>query len=150
MSDRDWYSSQGVKFDTNPNQNQPILSTERTMVDSQTGNSSTKQQVTASGKNNFGQRTLAGLTIIILTLSLQLFVLLISALSSSDSSATTIEDFETAMKVQLWFTIFTITAQLVGIKLIYNDARDLSDFLDNDVEVHNNNLNVMAGLLNRK
>ena len=150
MSDRDWYTSQVVNFEANPNQNQPIRTTEQPMVDSPRNNSSTKQQVTASEKNNFGQRTLAGLTIIILTLSLQLLFLLFSALPSSDSGATSIEDFETAMKVQLWFTILTIAAQLVGIKLIYNDTRDLSDFLDNDVEVRNSNLNVMAGLLNQK
>tara|TARA_B100001094_G_C17439146_1_gene442802 strand:- start:27 stop:464 length:438 start_codon:yes stop_codon:yes gene_type:complete len=145
MSDRDWYTSQGVQF-----QNQPAVHTEQPVQNFADTSTSTKQQVVASEQNRFGQRTLAGLTIIMVTLSLQLFFLLISALPTSGGNATTVEDFETAMKVQLWFSILTVTAQLIGVKMIYNDTRDLSDFLDNDVEIRNNNLNIMAGMINRK
>ena len=145
MSDRDWYTSQGVQF-----QNQPIVQTEQTLQKFTETSTSSKQQVVASEQNRFGQRTLAGLTIIMVTLSLQLFFLLISALPSSGGGATTVEDFETAMKIQLWFGILTVTAQLIGVKMVYNDTRDLSDFLDNDVEIRNNNLNIMAGMINRK
>ena len=145
MSDRDWYTSQGVQF-----QKQPIVQTEQPVQYFADTSTSPKQQVVASEQNRYGQRTLAGLTIIMVTLSLQLFFLLISTLPSSGGGATTIEDFETAMKVQLWFSILTVTAQLIGVKMIYNDTRELSDFLDNDVEIRNNNLNIMAGMINRK
>ncbi len=145
MSDRDWYTSQGVQF-----QKQPIVQTEQPVQNYADTSTSPKQQVVASEQNRYGQRTLAGLTIIMVTLSLQLFFLLISTLPSSGGGATTIEDFETAMKVQLWFSILTVTAQLIGVKMIYNDTRELSDFLDNDVEIRNNNLNIMAGMINRK
>ena len=145
MSDRDWYTSQGVQF-----QNQPIVQTEQPVQNFADTSTPSKQQVVASEQNRFGQRTLAGLTIIMVTLSLQLFFLLISALPTSGGNATTVEDFEIAMKVQFWFSILTVTAQLIGVKMIYNDTRDLSDFLDNDVEIRNNNLNIMAGMINRK
>jgi uncharacterized membrane protein YdbT with pleckstrin-like domain len=144
MSERDWYTNQGVQF-----QNQPIAQTEQLIQNTPTTNPF-KQQVIATKENNFGQRTLAGLTIIMMTLSLQLFFLLISTLPSSGGGVTTVEDFETAMKVQLWFSILTVIAQLIGVKMIYNDTSELSYFLDNDVEVRNNNLNIMAGLINRR
>lgn len=54
------------------------------------------------------------------------------------------------MKLQFWFSIITITAQLVGLKLIYNDVRDLSYSLDEDVEVRTGNLNIITRMLNRK
>lgn len=85
-----------------------------------------------------------------MTLSLQLLFLLLSALPPSDGGTATIEDFESAMKLQFWFSIITITAQLVGLKLIYNDVRDLSYSLDEDVEVRTGNLNIITRMLNRK
>jgi len=152
MSDRDWYGSQGVQFQDSNIPSQPIGLTEQPITTSSTAiprRDRPNSQVIASEKNSFGQGTLAGLTIILMTLSLQLFFLLISALPS-DGDVSTVEDFETAMTVQLWFSIFTVTAQLVGIKLIFNDTRKLSYFLDHDVEVRNSNLNVMASMINKK
>ena len=151
MSDQDWYNSQGVQFEVDHNTlNQQISQTEQSVTSSQTVDSFEKKQVTASKYHNFGQQTLGGLTLIILTLCLQLVFLLLTALPSSDGGTSTIEDFENAMKLQFWFSIITIIAQLVGLKLIYNDARDLSYSLDEDVEVCNANLNILTKTLNRK
>ena len=83
MSDRDWYTSQGVQF-----QNQPIVQTEQPVQNFADTSTPSKQQVVASEQNRLGQRTLAGLTIIMVTLSLQLFFLLISALQYIDSYRT--------------------------------------------------------------
>jgi len=101
MSDREWDTSQGVNFDANPiPSNQQIGLSEQPITNLQTTNSSEKQQVTISRYINFGQRTLGGLTLIILTVSLQLFLLLINALQSSNGGTTTVGDFENAMQLQ--------------------------------------------------
>ena len=158
MSDKDWYANQGISFQyKQPDYTQNNLPQQATAQDVRTLPERKKIKVVASEKNPFGQKTLAGLTLIIFTLSIQLLVLVIGGFSSPadttsdvDDLEKAIEDLETARKIQLWFSIFIVCAQLVGIKMIYDDVRNLSEHLDHDVEVRNNNLNVLAKKINQK
>lgn len=158
MSDKDWYASQGISFQyKQPDyaQNNPPQQT--TAQDVRTLPRSKKIKVTASESNTFGRKTLAGLTLIIFTLSVQLLVLVIGGFSSPadttsdvDDLEKAIEDLETARKIQLWFNIFILCAQLVGLKMIYDDVRSLSERLDRDIEIRNNNLQILAKKINQK
>ena len=155
MSEKDWFVSQGINFQNNQQQSQTIVTEEYTQTSSELPKK--KMQVIASEKNPFGQKTLAGITLIIFTLSIQLAILVVSGLSSpSDTTSdvddleSTIEDLEKLNKIQLWFSIFVIGFQLIGVKMIYDDVRNLSEHLDHDVEIRNNNLNILAQQINKK
>ena len=158
MSDKDWYASQGISFQyKQPDYTQNNPPQQTTAKDVRTPPERKKIKVIASESNPFGQKTLAGLTLIIFTLSIQLLVLVIGGFSSPadttsdvDDLEEAIEDLETARKTQLWFSIFIVCAQLVGLKMIYDDVRNLSEHLDHDVEVRNSNLNVLAKKINQK
>tara|TARA_B100000003_G_C10828370_1_gene329895 strand:+ start:134 stop:601 length:468 start_codon:yes stop_codon:yes gene_type:complete len=155
MSEKDWFVSQGINFQNNQQQSQTIVTEEYTQTSSELPKK--KMQVIASEKNPFGQKTLAGITLIIFTLSIQLVILVVSGLSSpSDTTSdiddleSTIEDLEKLKKIQLWFSIFVIGFQLIGVKMIYDDVRNLSEHLDHDIEIRNNNLNILAQQINKK
>ena len=155
MSEKDWFVSQGINFQNNQQQIQPMVTEEYTQTSPPL--SKKKMQVIASENNPFGQKTLAGLTLIIFTLSIQLIILVFSGFSSpSDTTSdvddleSTIEDLETLRKIQLWFSIFVIGFQLIGVKMVYDDVRNLSEHLDHDIEIRNNNLNILAQQINKK
>lgn len=155
MSEKDWFVSQGINFQNNQQQSQTIVTEEYTQQSSELPKK--KMQVIASEKNPFGQKTLGGITLIIFTLSIQLVILVVSGFSSPSDTTTdiddlesTIEDLETLRKIQLWFSIFVIGFQLIGVKMIYDDVRNLSEHLDHDVEIRNNNLNILAQQINKK
>ena len=123
MSEKDWFVSQGINFQNNQQQSQTIVTEEYTQTSSELPKK--KMQVIASEKNPFGQKTLAGMTLIIFTLSIQLVILVVSGFSSPSDTTTdiddlesTIEDLETLRKIQLWFSIFVIGFQLIGVKMI--------------------------------
>ena len=147
MSEKDWFVSQGINFQNNQQQIQPIVTEEYTQRPSEL--SKKKMQVTASKKNPFGQKTLAGLTIIIFTLSIQFVVLFLSTFTSNDDEVS-LEDLKTAMEVELWFNIIIIGLQLIATKIIYDDVRNLSKHLEEDVEIRNSNLNILAQQINKK
>ena len=158
MSDKDWYASQGISFQyKQPDYTQSNLPQQTTTQDVQTTPKRKKIKVAASENNPFGQKTLAGLSLIIFTLLIQLLVLVIGGFSSPVDTTTdvddlekAIEDLETARKIQLWFSIFILCAQLIGLKLIYDDVRSLSGHLDRDIEIRNNNLQILAKKINKK
>ena len=115
MSEKDWFVSQGINFQNNQQQIQPIVTEEHTQRPSELPKK--KMQVIASKKNPFGQKTLAGLTIIIFTLSIQFVVLFLSTFTSNDDEVS-LEDLKTAMEVELWFNIIIIGLQLIAIKIL--------------------------------
>ena len=147
MSEKDWFVSQGINFQNNQQQIQPVVTEEYTQRPSELPKK--KMQVIASKKNPFGQKTLAGLTIIIFTLSIQFVVLFLSTFTSNDDEVS-LEDLKTAMEVELWFNIIIIGLQLIAIKMIYDDVRNLSEHLEEDVEIRNSNLNILAQQINKK
>ena len=158
MSDKDWYATQGINFQyKQPDFTQNNPSTKIATEENNSGVTRRKISVVASESNPYGQKTLAGLTLIIITLSIQLLVVLFSAPSSSSDTAETMEDMqqtvenlETMKKIVFWFTVITLSAQLIGLKMIYDDSKSLSDYLDKDIEIRNSNLTILANQINKK
>ena len=158
MSDKDWYTKQGINFqykqqDFTQNIPSPQIATE----EYNSGVTRRKISVIASESNPYGQKTLAGLTLIIITLSIQLLVMLFSGLSSPNDTAETTEDMEqtiknleTMNKIAFWFTVIVLLAQLIGLKMIYDDTRSLSDYLEKDIEVRNSNLTIITNKINKR
>ena len=163
MSDDDWYAKQGIHFQyrnaevNNDNQSTESLSSNPESK-SQYPTSTKPKAVMASKMYIFGEKTLAGMTVIIITLSIQLFFLLMSTIDFSESNEEVTlsnfedaaKDIETKLQIQIIFGIVIIVAQLIGLKMIYNDVRDLSHSLNEDVSVRNTNLVALTEHINRK
>ena len=117
-----------------------------------------KSMVKASEEYDFGEKTLSGLILIIIPLSVQLIFLLINVTDTSEpNEEMTLSDLENAtadleimLTVQMWFSILTIGAQLVGLLLIWSDVKGLSRSLNEDVNVRNDNLVAIVKAISKK
>tara|TARA_B110000211_G_scaffold113563_1_gene131792 strand:+ start:2135 stop:2560 length:426 start_codon:yes stop_codon:yes gene_type:complete len=117
-----------------------------------------KSMVKASEEYDFGEKTLSGLILIIIPLAVQLIFLLINVTDTSEpNEEMTLSDLENAtadleimLTVQMWFSILTIGAQLVGLLLIWSDVKGLSRSLNEDVNVRNDNLVAIVKAISKK
>jgi hypothetical protein len=117
-----------------------------------------KIRVKTSNKYKFGENTLTGLTLIIITLTIQLIFIIINVIDLSEpNEEMTLSDFENAaadiemmMTIQLVFSILFISVQIVGLMLIWNDVNKLSRSLNRNVNIRNENLITMAKAINKK
>ena len=117
-----------------------------------------KIRVKTSNKYKFGENTLTGLTLIIITLTIQLIFIMINVIDLSEpNEEMTLSDFENAaadiemmMTIQLVFSILFISVQIVGLMLIWNDVNKLSRSLNRNVNIRNENLITMAKAINKK
>ena len=114
--------------------------------------------IKASNEYDFGEKTIAGMTLIIIPLAIELFFLLIIAVDTSEPNEeitlsdleNVAENFERQQKIAMWSNILTIGAQLVGLMLIWSDVKGLSRSLNENVSIRNNNLVVMTKVINKK
>ena len=89
---------------------------------------------------------------------LELIFLLINVTDTSEpNEEMTLSDLENAaadleimLTVQMWFSILTIGAQLVGLLLIWSDVKGLSRSLNEDVNVRNDNLVAIVKAISKK
>ena len=115
-------------------------------------------QATSNNEYDFGEKTIAGMTLIIIPLAIELFFLLIIAVDTSEPNEeitlsdleNVAENFERQQKIAMWSNILTIGAQLVGLMLIWSDVKGLSRSLNENVSIRNNNLVVMTKVINKK
>ncbi len=158
MSDKDWYTEQGIHFQYKSVEQyqQPTAPIDSEINTVEYVNTVRKGEIYSSEDSQFGYKTTFGITIICITLAIQFLILIVTNSSDNSSQLLTEEDFEEALEdaqstADFLFTmsIVIIILQIIGLIMIAMDVSILSDYLQNESKIKNNNMDTILERFNK-